>query len=153
MAELWKGSMDSFALIPHSVTENVSTHVKDEIICVDSQPPRCLRSCSIPGIQGKRVGELNRVLCLILLLLWLLNLQCDGVRCCVVSSILFTKALLTPWREHLTVFYSNDMILSSTINSLLLNKWWLCLKALFSCKAKSLKNGVPGVSTKICYPS
>lgn len=54
--------MDSFALIPHSVTENVSAHMKDEIICVDSQPPRCLRSGSVPVIQGKRMGELNRML-------------------------------------------------------------------------------------------
>lgn len=60
--------MDSLALIPRSVTENVFTHVKDEIICVDSQPLRRLRSRSIPGIQGRRMGELNWVLCLILLL-------------------------------------------------------------------------------------
>lgn len=61
--------MDTFAPIPHSVTEDVSTHVKDKSICVDSQPPRCLRNCNIARIEGKGMEELNQMLCLILLLL------------------------------------------------------------------------------------
>lgn len=61
--------MDSFALILHSVTEDVSTHVKDKIIYVDSQPPRGLRNCNISRMEGKGMGELNQMLCLIFLLL------------------------------------------------------------------------------------
>lgn len=77
----------------------------------------------------------------------------DGVRGCGVSSILFAKTVSAPWREHLIAFYSNDMLLSSTTNSLLLNELWLHLNTLFSCKTASSKNEILAVSTKIMCTS
>lgn len=84
MAELWKGSIDSFAPIPYSVTENMSVHAKDKIIYFDSQPHRCLRNLNEAGIERKGMGKLNQMLCLILLLLCLLNVVWrDEVLCCL----------------------------------------------------------------------
>lgn len=155
MAELWKGSMDSFAPIPPSVTEDVSTHVKDKIIYVDSQLPRGLRNCNIARMEGKGIGELNQMFCLILLLLWLLNLQDGDVMewGAVVSPAFCSQKQCQLLGENTSQF-STAMTYYSQVPQTVCC-WMNCgyIWTLFSCKTASSENEILALSTKIMCTS